>query len=107
MTVFFFFFFFSQSANTRGIIANEHVTEESLPDLPPLSLELPTSNGLEDSAMDEDQIEETVVELPPSMDTIAEEPSGDDSTSNDGSDHNQAESTPSGNIALQVMLSLV
>ena len=84
--------------------------EESLPDLPPLSLELPTSNGLEDSehsAMDEDQIEETVVELPPSMDTIAEEPSGDDSTSNDGSDHNQAESTPSGNIALQVMLSLV
>ena len=43
------------------------------------------------------------VDLPPTMDTIAEEPSGgEDSTSNEGSDHNQAGNVSSGNIQLQV-----
>ena len=45
------------------------------------------------------------VDLPPTMDTIAEEPSGgEDSTSNEGSDHNQAGNVSSGNIQLQVSI---
>lgn len=91
----------------KNVIANEYITDDTCPDTPPELRNSEELDSTEDisvsSQQDQEEIEdESVVDLPPTMDTIAEEPSGgEDSTSNEGSDHNQAGNVSSGNIQLQ------